>query len=835
MNFSIFRHFTFAISLRYIRKRMITWFSILGIALGVMVLIVVLAVMDGFRTEFISRLQGVLSHIIITVRSGDRVYTDLEKDIRSIPGVQATAPHLRGVILIATNQYYVGGLVIGMDYDKECQVGNMQNCLVTAHKEVRLWAEQLLEDNIRSQTQVLLSWKLLGGKDVPADGRFPAGMRLICQQTFTYITKQIPKGSLPSPDRQTHQYLAYTISPEKKVIFIESFSQQEAKESAARSQGLSAQEQTQWQKYLESIANALNSRQLNEFMAYFGEDLRLASGSIDPQKPFVYIPDDPDEIITNVRPILVGYELMRQLNLKRGEEITLMTGKRNPQDGKLNAFSRKFMIVGAFKTGWQEIDAHLVYTQRKDLLDFLDITTDVNEISVALHDYQKADEIKAALDKKLNKDELYLYSKSYQVQKWEELRKSLLSAIRLERMVMAIIVSLIVLLAVVSIMIILILLVTEKTKDIGILKALGATNSGIMAIFIFNGLFISFFGSILGSGLGIWFSLKINTIADIIFERTGFRLFPRDVYYLDQIPIEFSLSNVIVIVVSTLVFTLLFCSIPALKAARMDAIEALNSESPSLKLWNFSPRRRFNGKTRKGFFGVEDLAREYIMGNQTLRVFENLNLEVKQGEILVILGASGVGKSTLLHIMGLLDTPTEGLVYYNGINLNAYDAGHQANIRNSEIGFVFQFYHLLPEFTALENVMLAAMIHYNAVEWKLRRGQIQARAIELLGKVGLAERMQHRPIQLSGGERQRVAIARALMMNPKIVLCDEPTGNLDEKNSAAIQELLWQLNKDLGLTLIIVTHEEHIARSGHRVLRLEHGCLNPVSFAEQNK
>ena len=144
------------------------------------------------------------------------------------------------------------------------------------------------------------------------------------------------------------------------------------------------------------------------------------------------------------------------------------------------------------------------------------------------------------------------------------------------------------------------------------------------------------------------------------------------------------------------------------------------------------------------------------------------------------------------------------------------------------MGFIFQLYHLLPELTALENVMLAAMIRYPIWKWNKRKANLRNQAIELLTMVGLAERMQHRPVELSGGERQRVAVARALLLKPDIVFCDEPTGNLDEETSRSIQKLLWDLNRDLQQTFVIVTHEERIAQEGHRVFRLEHGKLHLV-------
>lgn len=820
------------LSMRYICRRIITWFALLGVALGVMVLIVVLSVMDGFRQEVVSRLQGIFSHIIINVRDNKKDFAKLEQEIRKVPHVIGCAPHLRGIILIATKQYdtigYVGGVVIGIDYQKEYEVGKLQSSLVTAYQETRLQAEQILEDNIRRDVENIFSWEVLGIKSGEGQRAWNNQNRIVCKRISTLRPKA---NAFNQSEQTTYEIVGYVLDDQKKIAYIELLSKQDILGLPA----LDTAEKMKWQTHFDQMAAMFNSRQLPKYMDFFNEKLQLGYGNLDPTNPFIYIPADEDENVRGVRPILVGYELMRQLNVKYGDEITLMTGRRNAQDGKMSAFSRKFTVVGAFKSGWQEIDAHFLYSQRQDLLDFLDITTDVNEIAVELDNYDHADQVLKLLDTKLNPGQLNYYYKSYQIQKWEEMRKSLLSAIRLERMVMVIIISLIVGLAIVSIMIMLILLVAEKTKDIGILKAMGATDHNIMSIFIFNGLFISFFGSLLGCVGGAIFSIHINSIANFCFEKTGLRLFPRDVYSLDQIPISVDYSTMAIIVFFTLVLTILFCTIPALKAARLDAVEALNSESPSLRIW--SRRRKTSGdtiaqKVPNGFFGVTHLAKEYIMGGQTLRILDKLNFEIKQGEIMVILGSSGAGKSTLLHMMGLLDTPTEGIVYYQGKNLNSYSEYQQASLRNKTIGFIFQFYHLLPELTALENVMLGNMISYNLWQWTAHRQEIQKRAIELLQKVGLSERLHHRPVELSGGERQRVAIARALMMNPKIVLCDEPTGNLDETTSLTIQNLLWQLNAQMGQTFIIVTHEEHIAKKGNRVFRLEHGRLCPIELAK---
>lgn len=212
-----------------------------------------------------------------------------------------------------------------------------------------------------------------------------------------------------------------------------------------------------------------------------------------------------------------------------------------------------------------------------------------------------------------------------------------------------------------------------------------------------------------------------------------------------------------------------------------------------------------------------DIVKTYRDATRELRILQGVDLALEEGEILAISGPSGVGKSTLLHILGTLDRPTSGEVLFRGAPLARMSRRALNRIRNEEIGFVFQFYHLLPEFTAIENVMMPALCK------GARRSACHARAEELLVKVGLAERMAHKPGKLSGGEQQRVAIARALFNNPSVMLTDEPTGNLDEHTGEGILELLWNLNASDGTTLVIVTHDEQLAPKAHRWIHLHEG------------
>ncbi|MFW6456800.1 MAG: ABC transporter ATP-binding protein [Planctomycetota bacterium] len=220
---------------------------------------------------------------------------------------------------------------------------------------------------------------------------------------------------------------------------------------------------------------------------------------------------------------------------------------------------------------------------------------------------------------------------------------------------------------------------------------------------------------------------------------------------------------------------------------------------------------------------VDNVCKDYKMGRRTLRVLHDVNLCVETGEFLGIHGPSGAGKSTLLHLMGLLDTPTSGTVVHDSTDLPELNGHQQAYCRNHLFGFVFQFFHLLPDFTALENVALPALANIGSLDWLLNKQEALDRARDLLDMVGLAERADHQPGQLSGGERQRVAIARALMNEPEILLCDEPTGNLDTQTGATILDLLCDLRKNTDITLVMVTHDPQVATRAERNIHMVDG------------
>ena len=214
------------------------------------------------------------------------------------------------------------------------------------------------------------------------------------------------------------------------------------------------------------------------------------------------------------------------------------------------------------------------------------------------------------------------------------------------------------------------------------------------------------------------------------------------------------------------------------------------------------------------------ITKSYPMGNSRLEILKGIDLQVSEGEAVCINGSSGAGKSTLLHIMGTLDRPTSGSILFQGHELNRLSDGELAEFRNKELGFVFQFHHLLAEFSALENVMLPLRIG------QVSTSQARSQATDLLKELGLGNRINHYPSELSGGEQQRVAIARALVRKPRILLADEPTGNLDTENAEKIQTLFFELQRARGLTLIVVTHDSAFAAKFRRRLQMKDGGLS---------
>ncbi|MDG2148028.1 MAG: ABC transporter ATP-binding protein [Planctomycetota bacterium] len=228
---------------------------------------------------------------------------------------------------------------------------------------------------------------------------------------------------------------------------------------------------------------------------------------------------------------------------------------------------------------------------------------------------------------------------------------------------------------------------------------------------------------------------------------------------------------------------------------------------------------------REPVLSARNLVRGYRMGEQTLEVLAGTHVDLYAGESVAIMGRSGSGKSTLLHSLGLLDRPDSGSLVVHGVETTTLTRSARARLRNKRIGYVFQFYHLIPELSALDNALLPRRIEVGPLRWIGKQKEMREHARALLDELGLSTRMAHKPSQLSGGERQRVAIARALMSEPTLLLCDEPTGNLDERTSEVIADLLFQVSVERSHTLVLVTHDSDLAARADRRFQLHEGKL----------
>ena len=240
------------------------------------------------------------------------------------------------------------------------------------------------------------------------------------------------------------------------------------------------------------------------------------------------------------------------------------------------------------------------------------------------------------------------------------------------------------------------------------------------------------------------------------------------------------------------------------------------------------PSSQFNRATAPVVMRATGLMKSYRKGKVEIPVLNGVDFEVSEGEFQAIVGTSGSGKSTLLHLLETLDQPDGGEIFFQGNRIDNLPAKSRDILRNRYIGMVFQFYHLLPELSALENVLMPLMIRYGFTKYMLRRRKNRQRAKELLDKVGLSHRLKHRPRELSGGEMQRVAIARSLIADPELLLADEPTGNLDRQAGDEIMEIFRDLNREQGLTVVMVTHDDAIAEQADRTIHLVEGRVQTM-------
>ena len=246
-----------------------------------------------------------------------------------------------------------------------------------------------------------------------------------------------------------------------------------------------------------------------------------------------------------------------------------------------------------------------------------------------------------------------------------------------------------------------------------------------------------------------------------------------------------------------------------------------------------SEAEKANTLSANTVLATRDLFKSYRKGDLGLPVLQGIDMQVREGEFLAIVGQSGCGKRTLLHLLGTLDRPDAGEIYFDGHRIDNLASAGRDLLRNRHFGMIFQFYHLLPELTSLENVLAPALIAEDMFSYWARRGKYRRRAMQLLEMVGIADRAKHKPREMSGGEMQRAAIARALLTEPRVLLADEPTGNLDRATGEQIMTILRQLNQEQKLTIVMVTHDPWIAEQADRVVRLVEGRIQKTQQARQ--
>ena len=448
--------------------------------------------------------------------------------------------------------------------------------------------------------------------------------------------------------------------------------------------------------------------------------------------------------------------------------------------------SRPFRVAGILYSGFYEYDAKFAYLQLAEAQRFFGTGDSVTGLELKMKDVNTA---RPVMRRVLGALEGY----PFRTKDWGEMNRNLFSALMMERIAMAVILGFIMLVASFIVVATLVMLVLEKTREIAVLRSMGATTTSIMKIFVAEGLAI---GAV-GTGFGLL--LGLGTTSLVVQGRHPAR--PGGL--LHQPPARAGGRR-------------------GLRPGGARRAGARPTWPPSTRPPARPGSSRWTGcgaSDGPALLAIEGLSKAYLTGGRRLEVLQDVSLEIVAGEMVALTGPSGAGKSTFLHLVGALDAPTAGRVLFEGRDLASLDEDELARFRNESVGFVFQSHHLLPEFTALENAMMPGLVR------RLSRGEARRRAEESLSRVGLSERLGHRPGELSGGEQQRVALARALVLQPRLLLADEPTGNLDPQTAEGIHALLQELNRDLGITGVVVTHNETLAASLGRRIRLLAGRL----------
>lgn len=535
------------VALRYLRVRLLTAFSILFVTLGVGGLIVINAVMTGFQKEFKERVRGTLSHL--TVRLDDpEQYDKVAATVAKHPDVVAVAPRKEGLVLLAYHDEVIPCTILGVDPPRQFEVGELASYLLTSSKMLR---EDMLRTFERRDGHP--KWIYDRHQDL-GEGRLRVSLRY----------EWVVTGETKWPQRSRRWVVV--LDKKQRIIELQTY------DAGGRSGPPPAEAPAELRPWFARANEALAKRNIEGVMALVHDKMRISHRYLEPERPFQLnggaIPQDAPGLV-------VGFELFRQLGLRLGDHVELITAKVTTSKDKQGRLQKDvvkegklFTVTGMFKTGMNEYDSNFLYAPYEEMVEFLDRKRG-SYVAARLKDHDRSAEIKLDL---MNNDGLI------GVSTWQDKRRNLLRAVDMERAVINAIMFVVIIFAVVVIVVILVLLVFEKTRDIGILKSMGATSWGICAIFVANGMVVGLIGCLLGTIAGVALALNVNEVADWIYLMTGFRVFPRDVYYLDRIPSEVEPIFIAWAIVIALILCLIGCLLPSIRAARLEVVDTLKWE-----------------------------------------------------------------------------------------------------------------------------------------------------------------------------------------------------------------------------------------------------------------
>ena len=514
--------------------------------------------------------------------------------------------------------------------------------------------------------------------------------------------------------------------------------------------------------------------------------------------------------------LAIGNRLAEQLSVRAGDNLTLVAPRGAVTPMGTTPRIKAYKIAAVFEIGMSEYDAAFVFMPLTEAQAYFNRTGDVTAIEVYTDDPDHIDGFRKAVNEAAARP-IYMVD-------WRQRNATFFGALQVERNVMFLILTLIVLVAALNIVSGLIMLVKDKGSDIAILRTMGATQGAIMRVFLITGAAIGFVGTAFGFMLGTIVCLNIEFDPALPVVADQYQPVPAGTVFSVKASGRYERARnhrrrrhgARAVAVGDAL------SVVAGGAARSGRSAALRMIDQAAMDDTTTISEAATSTAEKGEYPLvflHGICRQFHQGDATLDILKSAELAVWAGQSVALVAPSGAGKSTLLHIAGLLEHPDSGEVYIDGAPTTSLSDIQRTRIRRNDIGFVYQFHHLLPEFTALENVMLPQMVR------GLGRNAASERAAELLSYLGLKDRLNHRPAELSGGEQQRVAIARAVANAPRILLADEPTGNLDVHTADHVFGALRQLVRATGLAAVIATHNLDIAAQMDRRVTIREGLV----------